>query len=253
MTPGHAAAASSSQETAQAAKPGSERAGEAKPAVKRRDQPTKMTMATFLDRLMIAESGGRDLAKNPRSTALGPFQFIESTFIDIARRHFPKDVENLDQAKLLRLRTDRTFARKAAAALTRDNAAYLAAAGLKPTFPHLRLAFLLGAGDAIKVLKAKPDIPLVRLLSPIVIKANPFMARLTAGGIVVRAAQDISASPQMTAGIQPGTIPPGLNKPQAPRIKVRCNLGLPSCRRWLALEKRKLATKRKRLRLSRRR
>jgi hypothetical protein len=34
---------------------------------------------TFLDRLMHAESAGRDSAANPRSTALGPFQFIKST------------------------------------------------------------------------------------------------------------------------------------------------------------------------------
>src|SRR5690606_6893021 len=37
-----------------------------------------MTMPKFFDRLMMAESGGRLTARNARSTALGPFQFIES-------------------------------------------------------------------------------------------------------------------------------------------------------------------------------
>jgi len=225
--------------------------GQKPPATAKPAEP-QMTMAIFLDRLMQAESGGRDHAKNPRSTAFGPYQFINSTFIDVARRHFPKEVEKLDDAQLLALRTNREFSRRAAEAFTRDNASYLAAAGLTPTFPHLRLAFLLGAGDAIKVLKSPPDAPLTQLLSPTVIKANPFMARLTARTIIVRAASDISAPPTMRAGITPGTPPSASKRAPEPKIAVRCNLGLPSCRRWLALEKRKLAGK-SRLRVSRNR
>ena len=53
------------------------------------DKP-EITLDTFLDRLMIAESGGRLDARNPRSTAVGPYQFIVSTFIDVARRNFPR-------------------------------------------------------------------------------------------------------------------------------------------------------------------
>ena len=37
------------------------------------------TFDKFLDRLMRAESNGRDEAANPRSTALGAFQFIKSS------------------------------------------------------------------------------------------------------------------------------------------------------------------------------
>jgi hypothetical protein len=223
-----------------------------RPAVTEKSDKHQMTMAVFLDRLMRAESGGRDQAKNPRSTALGPYQFLNSTFIDVARRHFHKEVEKLNDTQLLALRTNREFSRRAAEAYTRDNASYLGAAGLKPSFPHLRLAFLLGAGDAIKVLKSPPDTPLTQLLSPMVIKANPFMARLTARTIVVRAARDISAPPTMQAGVAPGTPPPTSKRPRQPEITVRCNLGLASCRRWLALEKRKLAGQR-RLRISRNR
>ena len=45
---------------------------------------------TFLDRLMGAESAGRSHAKNPRSSALGPFQFINSTFLAVMRRAVPR-------------------------------------------------------------------------------------------------------------------------------------------------------------------
>ena len=87
---------------------------------------------TFLDRLMRSESNGQDAAKNPRSTALGAFQFIKSTFLDVMRRHFPADVANLNESDILALRTDRGFARRAAQAFSKENLDYLADRGLKP-------------------------------------------------------------------------------------------------------------------------
>jgi hypothetical protein len=56
----------------------------------------------FLDRLMSAESGGLAHAKNPRSTALGPFQFIKSTFLEITRRHFPAVLPACPRTRSLR-------------------------------------------------------------------------------------------------------------------------------------------------------
>ena len=198
-----------------------------------------MTMAVFLDRLMMAESGGRDHARNARSTALGPYQFIVSTFLGVARRHFPSEIEKLSPQQILALRTNRKFARKAAEAYTRDNATSLAAAGHKPTFPRLRLAFLLGPGGADRVLSAKPKTSLRALLGPRVIRANPFMARMTAADLIRRAARDISVDPGLQAGVPPRA--GGKRRRSGPKIRVRCNLGRASCRRWLALKKRRLA------------
>ena len=206
----------------------------------------EMTMDDFLDRLMIAESGGRDTAKNPLSTATGAFQFIESTFLSVMQRHYPKRVENLSSAQILALRTDRKTARDAARAYTRDNAQILAANGHKPTFPHLRLAFLLGANGAMRILDAKPETPLAPLLGPAVMRANPFMTRLTASGLIARAARDVSLDPSAIAGLQPirdpktGKIIMPRRTASRPRIRVRCNLALPSGRRWLALKRGRL-------------
>ena len=206
----------------------------------------EMTMDDFLDRLMIAESGGRDTAKNPLSTATGAFQFIESTFLSVMQRHYPKRVENLSSAQILALRTDRKTARDAARAYTRDNAQILAANGHKPTFPHLRLAFLLGANGAMRILDAKPETPLAPLLGPAVMRANPFMTRLTASDLIARAARDVSLDPSAIAGLQPirdpktGKIIMPRRTASRPRIRVRCNLALPSCRRWLALKRSRL-------------
>ena len=207
-----------------------------------------LTMDIFLDRLMLAESGGRDDARNPRSTATGPFQFIVSTFLAVARRHFPDETAKLTTAQILALRTDRKFARKAAEAYTRDNATHLAAAGQKPTFPHLRLAFLLGPGGAVKVLSAPPKDRLSRLLRRAVLRANPFMARMTAADLIDRAARDIRTDPKATAGVAPRHR--GKAAPRGPQIRVRCNLARASCRRWLALKKRRLARQARRASLS---
>ncbi|MEL6298318.1 MAG: hypothetical protein AAFQ45_07090 [Pseudomonadota bacterium] len=226
-------------------------ASKPKPPPSKESDGKTITMAVFLDRLMIAESGGRNNAKNPLSTATGPFQFIESTFIDVMQRYYPKDIEGKTTAEVLALRTDRAISRKAAEAYTKENAAILAADGHAPTFPNLRLAYLLGAGAASRVLAMRLDDPVAPVLGRAVIRANPFMARLTAKQLIARAARDIRVAPDLKTKIKPGLLPKGQRvrragkrRPARPRIRVRCNLARPSCRRWLALKKRQLRTRR---------
>jgi hypothetical protein len=202
-------------------------------------KPADMTMTDFLDRLMHAESSGRDDARNPLSTAVGPYQFIESTWLDLAHRIFATETQGMTAPQILALRTGRAFARRAAEAYTKDNAASLKAAGIEATFPHLRLAFLLGPQGAIRVLQAPPETRVALLLGPGVMRANPFMYGMTAAGLAARAARDLSVSRTTLAGIAAGDIPaviPGAAaKPRAPRVVVRCNLELPACRRWQTL------------------
>ena len=155
------------------------------------EDASEATFEKFLDQLMRAESNGRDEAANPRSTALGAFQFIKSTFRSIARAHFVREVAELSDEQLLALRTNRDFARRAAAAYCRENAAYLQQQGLRPTFGHLRLAYLLGAGGAAKVLKAPPQTALADILGVSVLRANPFMKGKTAVNLIERAVRDI--------------------------------------------------------------
>ena len=200
---------------------------------------------TYLDRLMRAESGGRDTAANPRSTALGPFQFIKSTFLDLARRHFSMEVQELSEDEILKLRTDRNFARRCAENYSRENQAFLAGQGLQPTFGHLRLAFLLGPFGAARVLQAPPATPVADVLGPAVIRANPFMARMSASNLIAKTARDVGetisevdvaeATPVRVA-VQPEPV-------AAPRPVVRalaarhaCNPKLASCRKFAALQ-----------------
>lgn len=212
-------------------------------------------MRRFLDRLMMAESGGRDDAKNPRSTALGPFQFIESTFIEVSRRHFPAETQGLSAPQLLALRTKRDFSRRVAEAFTHDNAARLAANGVPTTFANLRLAFFLGPGAAIRVLKSEPRMPVIGIVGVPVVQANPFMAGMTAERLVAWSERNLAAhdTARRRLAVKPGALAvvlePGAAPvpPPKPAIQVACNTALPSCRRWVVLAERQLATAKPRI------
>jgi hypothetical protein len=204
---------------------------------------------TFLDRLMGAESRGQTQAKNPRSSALGTFQFLKSTFLEIARRHFPAEVSGLVDDKILELRTDRDFARRAAAAFCRDNIGHLKARGVEPTFADLRLAFLLGPADAVRVLKAEPKTPAVQLLSPAVIKANPFMLSMSAADLRSKSIRDVERDRQELIALapRPRQRPSGRTRPAAhealPAAARAENCKLATCRKWSALQTRKASAR----------
>jgi hypothetical protein len=213
-----------------------------------KQDPQQMTMDQFLDLLMGAESGGRLTARNPRSTALGPYQFIASTWLMVANKHFATETKDLRVAQILALRIDPGLARRAAEIYTLENAAYLVAQGHAATFPHLRLAFLVGPVGAARVLSAQPEMPVNQVLSSNVIAANPFMTRMTAADLIARCARDLSATPAMTAGVTPddaliaaakeaGAV--AATSAERARVAAPCNLTLPSCRRWLALAQRR--------------
>jgi len=199
---------------------------------------------TFLDRLMRAESNGRDFAANPRSTALGPFQFIKATFIEVARRHFG-EVVTLSDEEVLALRTNRAYARRAAAIYSMENLAYLTGRGLKPSLGDLRLAYLVGPTAAARILQAHPQSPAGDILGAQVVKANPFMAGMSASDLIARSTRDVgehrasvaAMAPEprrRTVGIQPG--PRAQPRPGPAPVTATCNQKLVACQRWIAMQ-----------------
>jgi hypothetical protein len=193
----------------------------------------------FLDRLMRAESAGRQYARNPASSALGPFQFLETTFLDVVRRNFPALASGKTDVEILALRTDFQVSRDVALVYTRENAAALAAKGKETTAGNLRLAFFAGANGALRVLEAEPDALVSTLLSGAAVAANPFLRNMTASQLLARASRE--AEGLGAAAVATGALP----KPSgaSSKIAVRCNLGLASCRHWLAMAERRLAVK----------
>jgi hypothetical protein len=194
------------------------------------DASPGLTLETFLDRLMMAESSGRDAARNPRSTAVGAFQFISGTFLYVVRRHFAEETASLSTAAVLAMREDRAFARRAAEAYSKDNAAHLVNEGLPTSFTNLRLAYLTGPSGAVRVLRAPPQTKVSALLRSAAISANSFMAHMTAEELIAKCARDLEVDPGNTAGISANSLPA-----TQPGIRIQCNLKLPSCQRWVAL------------------
>lgn len=188
----------------------------------------------FLDRLMAAESGGRLTARNPATSAYGPFQFLSATFLDVVQRNFPQLAAGKSNAEILNLRADAEVSRKVALVYTRENASFLAAHGTAVTAANLRLAFFAGPSGAVKVLAAKPEEPVSNILSPAALEANPFLARMTAGALIERASREAEGVGTGFAGVNPKAAQAG------PAIVVRCNLKLASCRKWLALAQKRL-------------
>jgi len=204
---------------------------------------------TFLDRLMGAESGGRSNVKNPRSTAVGAFQFIRSTFLEVVRNHFAAEVADLKDNEILALRTDTDFARRAAAAYSYDNIDQLKRNGLDPTFAQLRLAFLLGARDAARLIQAQPQRPVCEILPRAVIKANPFMANMTAADLLVRAASDVEGQygKRVTQSLIHADTCVRVRPPiRQVKLQIACRGRRTSCRQLYTLRARKAAASRAR-------
>jgi hypothetical protein len=219
-----------SAEEASRAQAGAEQVEANAPAA---DSSPGLTLETFLDRLMMAESSGRDTARNPRSTAVGAFQFVRGTFLYVVRRHFAEETASLSTVALLAMREDRAFARRAAEAYSKDNAAHLAKEGLPTSFTNLRLAYLTGPSGAVRVLRAPPQTKVSALLSSAAMSANSFMAHMTADELIAKCARDLEVDPGNTAGIAANSFPATL--PGRPAIRIQCNLKRPSCQRWVAL------------------
>ena len=128
----------------------------------------------YFNNIRSAESGGNDLARNPRSTATGRYQFTQGTWDSLARK-YPSLGLTPDG------RTDPAQQEAAIRAFTADNATALKAYGLDATPGNLYAAHFLGAGDAPRVLQAPENTALSALLSPKVLEANPSIARMNAG------------------------------------------------------------------------
>lgn len=149
----------------------------------------------FVDRVVKVESGGNRFAKNPDSSATGVGQFIESTWINLFKKHFPDRAEGMSRQAMLALRTDAAISRRLIEEYARENAVVLQKAGVSVDEAALQLAHFLGAGDAAKVLNAAPGTPLAGLISSKSIAANP---TILGGGKTV---EDAVAYAQRRAGM----------------------------------------------------
>jgi hypothetical protein len=156
----------------------------------------------LIDSIIAAESGGNPNAKNSNSSASGPSQFIDGTWLDMLARHRP-DIKG-SREELLALKNDPALSREMTAAYAGDNAGILSKSGLPVTPGTQYLAHFAGPQGAVGILNADPTTPAGAILGDRVVKANPFLANMSAGDLAAWADRKMGgkAAPMSMAGPQ---------------------------------------------------
>jgi len=128
--------------------------------------------------------------KNPLSSAQGPGQFTDGTFIDTYRKTFPDQARRMTPQQILAQRgasvNGAPVEQSMLQTFTTNNQQRLRDAGFEPSKSNTYLAHFAGPDGAIDVLSASPDTPVTDLLSPKAIKSNPevFNKVKTAGDLI---------------------------------------------------------------------
>lgn len=176
----------------------------------------------FVDQMRQVESGGNNNAKNPLSSATGPFQFTNGTWNGLMQQH-PELGLTADG------RTDPQQSEAAAKQLASDNIAYLLSKGVQnPTDGQAYLAHFAGAPTAANLIQASPNTPVSSIMSPQQIAANPFLRGMTAGGVQnwanTQMGATASAPPQQQAAQLPAQQTPPYQLPAGPSMGAVLNV-----------------------------
>lgn len=156
-----------------------------------------MTAGDFWSRLAFVESGGDPAAiptdpetGEPRSSASGRFQITNPTFVravkQLRSQGRAKWAHGLSDGEILEHKADPGKEKKAAEQIRTSNREALEANGIPTNDGTEYLAWFLGSGDAVKVLKAAPNTPVAELVDPDSIEANPGVLGGRTAGQVVR-------------------------------------------------------------------
>ena len=154
------------------------------------------------------ESGNDPNARNPRSSAMGLGQFIDSTWLDVIHKYRPDLEQGRSRGEILGLRSNANLSRDMTNNYAQENQAFLQSKGLPVTPGTTYLGHFLGPQGAAKVLGAPPDASAGGILGDSVVAANPFLGRMTAGDLRQWAEGKMQAQP----------LPPATDVPNAPPI-----------------------------------
>jgi len=156
-------------------------------------------------RIIAAESDNTPDTKNSRSSASGPGQFIDETWLELIRAYRPDLIRGRSRADLLKLRQEPNLARELTTRLVEQNSAMLKRRGFPVTPGTVYLAHFAGGAGAVAILSASEsaDAALVmagadatgRTKREQLIKANPFLEHLTAADLAIWADRKMGSGP----------------------------------------------------------
>jgi hypothetical protein len=176
----------------------------------------------------IENGTGNPAARNPNSSAMGDGQFIDATWLDVMKRNRPDLAQGKSDRDILALRADPAISAEMTDIYGMENADFLRAGGIQNVGNAEKYAaHFFGPSGAVKVLKADANAPLSSVLSPEVIKANPHLARLTAGQWRQQndskfggGAQPPAATPRVQVADASGAIPASALAPGPQRTTI---------------------------------
>jgi hypothetical protein len=163
-------------------------------------------------KIVGVESGGNPTARNPKSSAYGPGQFIKPTWLQFIRETRPEVAKNLSEEDQLKLRADPALADEAVGWYAGKAVDILDSINAPATDRNIYLHHFLGPGGVKQILQADPTAPISSVLDEASIKANPSVL----GG--ARTVQDVLDWAAVKMGETPsGNVGPApIPRPMAP-------------------------------------
>jgi hypothetical protein len=155
-----------------------------------------------VDKIIGVESGGNPTAKNPRSSAAGPGQFIDATWAEFIQDRYPQLLNS--GRDIYALKTDPNLGREATTWYKEKNSQFLQNKGLPVTPATVYLAHFAGPGGAESLLRADRNVPVSQVLGQKVVQANPHLRGLTVGDTLAWAEGKMGAEGQEVQVAQAG-------------------------------------------------
>ena len=153
----------------------------------------KAAVDSVVARILVAESHGALDIRNKRSSAAGPAQFLDDTWLELIRATRPDLAKTHSRDELLALRQKPGLAHEIAKRFAERNAAVLRRRGLPVTAGTLYLAHFAGPAGAAALLKAPDDADAAAVMAKAdasgktkreqIVKANPFLDKLTVADV----------------------------------------------------------------------
>ena len=163
--------------------------------------------ASYADGGEVALSNGGNIGqilkvegtgKNPRSSATGYGQFLNSTWMQYIKENHPELLESMSKREILNLRNDPNLGTHATTWYQEKKVRpILESAGFEATPGNLYLGHFAGPGGARALLSADPKASARSVLGEDVIKANPFLEGMTARDVINWAAGKMGSPKEM--------------------------------------------------------
>jgi YD repeat-containing protein len=157
-------------------------------------------VGNVVDRIIGVESAGDPNAKSSRSSATGLGQFIEKTWLEMISTYRPELAAGKSRAEILELRKDPKLAREMTTRKVEQSSERLRDAGLPVTDGTLYLSHFAGAAGARALLRADPKADGAAIIAAAdgksretIVKANPFLANMTAADVIAWADKKMNA------------------------------------------------------------